>query len=313
VSSKSERSLERSNRVFYNVTTSQDPVIKELSEKGDVFATDIILSHLMTCTRSVQPWDLIVTKIGNKIYFDKRDGSHFDLLTVNETALEAPADDGSLNREATFINQMFSQQVLKKGAAHNFDNPNPFQTDQKENVAAIAYKYKKWKVGEVNLVARCEIDGVTDNNNFMTIKALNEYDLRSGDWRKTIDSQRGAVLASELKNNSMKLAKWTAQALLAGTQDFKLGYISRMSQKDTYNHVILGVQDYKPKEFATQISLNFKNSWAVLKYFVDLLVKQPEGKYVLMRDTEKNVLFLYSVPANAVVPEKTTEQDSKKE
>jgi len=130
----------------------------------------------------------------------------------------------------------------------------------------------------------------------LTIKALNEFDLKSSDWKKAIDSQRGALLATELKNNSMKLAKWTAQALLAGTHTFKLGWISRASPKDNYNHVILGTQDYKPKEFATQIALNFRNSWAILKYFVELLKKQADGKYVLMRDTERNVLFLYSIP-----------------
>ena len=30
-------------------------------------------------------------------------------------------------------------------------------------------------------------------------------------WRQKIDTQKGAVLATELKNNSCKLAKWTAQ------------------------------------------------------------------------------------------------------
>jgi hypothetical protein len=35
-------------------------------------------------------------------------------------------------------------------------------------------------------------------------------------WRQKIDTQRGAVLATELKNNSCKLAKWTAQSIIAG-------------------------------------------------------------------------------------------------
>lgn len=51
------------------------------------------------------------------------------------------------------------------------------------------------------------------------IQALNEWDSRNCngvDWRRKLDSQRGAVLATELKNNSGKLAKWTMSALLAG-------------------------------------------------------------------------------------------------
>ena len=43
------------------------------------------------------------------------------------------------------------------------------------------------------------------------------------DWRKKLDSQGGSVLATELKNNSCKLAKWTASAILAGSDYLKLG------------------------------------------------------------------------------------------
>jgi len=42
-------------------------------------------------------------------------------------------------------------------------------------------------------------------------------------WREKLDLQRGAVVATELKNNSFKLAKWTAGALLAGSDQIKFG------------------------------------------------------------------------------------------
>lgn len=35
--------------------------------------------------------------------------------------------------------------------------------------------------------------------------------------------QRGAILATELKNNSAKLAKWTAQSILSGADQMKIG------------------------------------------------------------------------------------------
>lgn len=57
-------------------------------------------------------------------------------------------------------------------------------------------------------------------------KALNEWDSKhSGgvDWRQKLDTQRGAVLANELKNNACKLAKWTVQAILAGSDQIKFG------------------------------------------------------------------------------------------
>jgi len=43
------------------------------------------------------------------------------------------------------------------------------------------------------------------------------------DWRSRLDNQRGAVLATELKNNSCKLAKWTVSSLLAGSSHIKFG------------------------------------------------------------------------------------------
>jgi translation initiation factor 3 subunit D len=39
------------------------------------------------------------------------------------------------------------------------------------------------------------------------------------------------VLAAELKNNSFKLAKWTAQSLLAGASQMKIGFVSRIQPK----------------------------------------------------------------------------------
>ncbi len=50
------------------------------------------------------------------------------------------------------------------------------------------------------------------------------------------------MLANELKNNANKLAKWTAAAHISGTDMIKLGYVTRATPKDNFNHVILGTQ-----------------------------------------------------------------------
>jgi len=308
ISSRTEKTLERTSKTFFNVTTSDDPIIRQFSMDGPgtVFATDSILAHLMACPRSGNSWDILVTKVGSKLFFDKRDNSSFDLLSVNETSIDPPTDDpkesinsaSSLSKEATFVNQSFSQQVLLKGEVFSFQSPNPFQSEI-EGAALVGYKYRKWTISEgIVLIARCEIDGVAKTkgrDSFLTIKALNEFDPKS-DWRKKIDSQRGAVLATELKNNAHKLAKWTAQSLLTGTDSIKLGYATRVSQKDAFNHVILATQDYKPKEFATQINLNVKNMWGILKNVIEMCMKQPTGKYVLMKDPNKSSMKLYSIP-----------------
>jgi translation initiation factor 3 subunit D len=103
-------------------------------------------------------------------------------------------------------------------------------------------------------------------------------------------------LATELKNNSFKLAKWTAQSILAGADQMKIGFVSRVAPKNAYEHVILATQFYRPKDFAQQITLHEGQIWALLRMFVQLVQKQEEGKYVLMRDPNKPLVRLYKVP-----------------
>lgn len=73
-----------------------------------------------------------------------------DLLTVSETAHDVNFDEGNginsptnLGLEATFINQNFSQQCLKRDIKKKvFPNSNPFVTDEDEGqVASVAYRY----------------------------------------------------------------------------------------------------------------------------------------------------------------------------
>ena len=61
VSTRTPAPLKRvETKEFYPVTTTDDPVIEKLAidGKGTVFATDAIVSHLMTCARSIYPWDI---------------------------------------------------------------------------------------------------------------------------------------------------------------------------------------------------------------------------------------------------------------
>jgi translation initiation factor 3 subunit D len=57
--------------------------------------------------------------------------------------------------------------------------------------------------------------------------------------REKLEYQRGAVLANELKNNVLKLAKWTAQSILANADLMKFGFVSRAIPKNLYVHQIL--------------------------------------------------------------------------
>lgn len=327
VNVKNERPLQRVDRIFHTVTTTDDPVIRVLSKTaGNVYATDAILATIMCSTRSNYSWDIVIEKIGDKLFMDKRDNTEFDLLTVNETSVEPPQDDGSslnsprnLAIEATFINHNFSQQVLKSGTAEpkfKFAEPNPFVGEEEEGeVASVAYRYRKWDLKDgIVLVARCEHDAVianpTGDPQFLTVKALNEWDskLANGvEWRQKLDTQRGAVIANELRNNACKLAKWTVQALLAGSDQIKFGYVSRCHVRDSSRHVILDIQQYKPHEFAAQINLSMDNAWGILRCIIDICMKQKDGKYLIMKDPNKPMIRLYDIPDNTFESEGSEE------
>ncbi|RNA16071.1 Eukaryotic translation initiation factor 3 subunit D [Brachionus plicatilis] len=322
--------LKRINRVYHKVTTLDDPVIRSLSRaEGNVYATDSILATLMCCSRSVYPWDIVVTKISNKIFLDKRDDSNFDLLTVSETSSEQPMDeDKSINSphnlalEATYINQNLTQQVLRMNEERFcFSDPNPFIEGDQSEVASVGYKYRKWDLGNgIQLIVRSEIDAVSTTANdekiFLNIRALNEWDSKYNnglDWRQKLDSQPGAVLAAEIKNNGCKLAKWTVCSLLAGVDQIKFGFVSRVNTRATDKHVILGMQQFSPNEFSSQIALNIDNSWAVVRCIIDILNKQKDGKYIIMKDPNKAIIRIYDIPENSFSDTEQGDQDGDEE
>lgn len=317
VTPKMEKKMEKTKRVFRNVTTSEDPVIRRLADSktpvAQVFATDMILATLMTAPRSVYSWDIVATRVGDKLFLDKREGSKLDLCTVHETAPDPiPEDKDSINAiqqlsvEATAINQNFSQQVLDDRTPKVvLGEPHPFaEANDGQPVASGSYKYRKWKLSEgCNLVVRCELDAVLElkgEKQLCSVKALNEFDPKlTINWRKKLETQRGAVLATEVKNNTNKMAKWTAQAIMAGADLIKLGYVSRTMPKLNGSHVILGTQQCKPKDLAQQMNLNMNNAWGIVRAVVDLCMKLGDGKYLIVKDPNKHLLRLYEIPEDA--------------
>ncbi|PWN86562.1 translation initiation factor eIF-3, subunit D [Acaromyces ingoldii] len=344
-----EKPLQPMDRVRYNPTTSDDPVLQELAAQPPaasagpvtrIFLTDSILALLMCTTRSVYPWDIVVTRdAAGNIFMDKRDGGAFDYVTVNENAADPPAEletkdetgrdkaaatatlntPGSLSLEATYINQNFAFQVVNEKKRHELANgPNPFYDAraEKDPVASCGFKYRKFDLSTpsdaVELFVRTEVDAVLPAlqkggaPQYVTIKTLNEFDSRAQgaggapDWRTKLDSQRGAVVATEMKNNGVKLARFAVQAILAGADNMKMGYISRANARDASRHVILGTQWYKPREFAAQINVNLSMGWGIVRTVADLARKAKGGegpaKFVLMKDPNKAQVRFYAVP-----------------
>lgn len=327
-----ERKLNVLDRAVYNVTTSSDPVIQELAEKDEatIFATENILSMLMCAPRSVYPWDIIIVRQGNKIFLDKRENAALDMVTVNENAADAPMDasEGSkdvinqpaaLAEEATYINHNFANQVVIEDENQKVEmaHENPFYNpaEETEPPASKAYKYRRFDLSTneedpVYLIVRTELDAAQRNatngqDQFVTVHALNEFDSKaqgSGgalDWRSKLVSQRGAVVATEMKNNSVKLARWTVQSILAKADVMKLGFVSRVNPKKNDQHVILGVVGWKPRDFANQMNLSLSNGWGIVRTIADMCLKREDGRYVLVKDPNKSILRLYEVPAGS--------------
>lgn len=57
--------------------------------------------------------------------------------------------------------------------------------------------------------------------------------------------------------------------------------------RNLFNHVILGVVQCTPRDFASHISLFSNIMWETVKSIVDLCIKLGEGEYVLVKDPSK--------------------------
>jgi len=324
ITAKIERPIKRFEDLnFFNVSTSDDPVLPELlqtDEQCTVIATDHVMACLIAATRSVYSWDIVVTKIQNKLIFDKRDGSQVDFLTVNETAREPPSNDSpeamnspmKLGQEASCINQNFSQMVLDPAyPAEEMERENPFEEESQGQAASGAYRYRKITLPgnqkeelefnqlPVTLAVRTEINCKMpgEDGSLVSVKALNEYDPKLNySWRTALETQRGAVLATELKNNAFKLGRWTAQAILSGSDTMKIGYASRMRPNDPWSHAILGVQTYNTDSFAEQIGMTRNNAYGILRNIIDVVMAYDDGKYLIMKDPIKSLLRIYEIP-----------------
>jgi translation initiation factor 3 subunit D len=338
---KAERPMKRFEDLnFFNVTASDDPMLPDMLQSDPsvtVIATDHVLACLVAAARSVYSWDIVVSKVSNKLIFDKRDGSQIDFLTVNETAPDAPnADDKEnvngplkLGQEASCINQNFSQMVLDQEVPmKELDCANPFEDEEGGSVASGAYRYRKitlpgnpkasseFEQQPVSLIVRTEINCKmpgTDSS-YVSVKALNEFEPKPNyNWRLHLESQRGACLATELKNNAFKLGRWTAEAILSGSDTMKIGYVSRQHPRDPWSHSILGCQTYVTDGFADQIGLTRNNMFGIIRNIIDLVMSWDDGKYLILKDPTKSVLRIHEIPWDTFAEDDEDEEEEEEE
>ncbi len=298
VTPKFSAKLRRAGNRARFTTVLEDSILQKMaaSGEGDVFMSDALLTVLMTAPRSVYPWDILIIKKGDQLFFDRRPGSTLEYLSNGETAPDPLQEDKDSNNgvqqlsaEATGVNQAFREQVLStESGVHVLGDGAALPAElAAAGTPPPGYRYRRWSLGGTRLVVRCEVDAhikTTDGVQAAAVHALNEFDPKwSGvDWRQKLENQRGAVLATELKNNAAKMARWTAAALIGGIDIIKLGYISRTSFRDPNTHVLLGTQAVKPRDFAAQMNLNMDNAWGIVRALVDMCYEKMEedGKLI---------------------------------
>ncbi|KAJ3407782.1 hypothetical protein CcCBS67573_g04551 [Chytriomyces confervae] len=334
------------SHTFANPTAGADSILQTYARETEgrvVIASADVIAAIMCCNKSVYGWDLVITKTGDRVVIDKRDGGYFDLYTVNENATEPPVENEtdslntptSLAQEATQIVQNYAAQTLKSEEAPLLlKEESPFSSEAEANgnlpLVSGMQRYRKWDLGnEISLVVRTTVDCVVEAANpegldetiedailetpvktsqvlLATTRCLNEFDSRapgsggSPDWRTKIDQQRGAVMVSEIKNNGNKLARWTVESILSGADLLKIGFAVRTNTKDRTKHSIVAGLSVKPTEFATQMNYNIGSGWGILRAIVDLVYGwgAGDGKYVMVKDPNKSILRIYSVPSD---------------
>ncbi|GFE52723.1 eukaryotic translation initiation factor 3 subunit [Babesia ovis] len=335
ISAKAEVPLQNLNEQFdyYWTSTSDDDCIMDYllsnhpqdsedypegSDKIILGATDQILSVIMTAARSKYSWHLNVTKIGNKIIIDKANGSIIDMLTVNETAPEPPLPDAdikinrppALGYEAVKVNQRLRQQVLVSNElSEEFELP-PF-VEEGDNPSTMAYRYRTfvvpgdthghgWVRMPIHVVTRGEVHGRipgVPNGGYTYVCALNELPHKTQkSWRTQIETQKGALLANEMRNNTAKMQRFAACAIISGCDTLKLAYISRRTPGDAENHSIIGIHTYTTENLAVQMGLNMRNAWAVVRHICTLIMDKPDGQYILVKDPLKPNIRFYAAP-----------------
>lgn len=95
--------------------------------------------------------------------------------------------------------------------------------------------------------------------------------------------------------------------------------MSRINPKVPDRHVILGVVGYDPRKFAEQMNLNLNNGWGIVRSIIDMVRGMKDGRYVLVKDPNKQLLRLYEVPMSTFEdgddeedePPVVTEEESK--
>mmetsp|Transcript_56284 Transcript_56284/g.89653 ORF Transcript_56284/g.89653 Transcript_56284/m.89653 type:complete len:601 (+) Transcript_56284:55-1857(+) len=297
----------------------QDPYILELANKNKstatdsktnvtIYTTENVMAAIMCCVRSKYSFDIVINKIGDKIFLDER-SRNLSLESVDETSQNRPTKKGTskinqytaLAAEATWINHVFKEQLVHHRLEYTqrLKRSHPFANEmqgaggkkgRKNNkgaassaqVASAAFIYNQYEVTDnMSIVCRCSVDGFivdahgrrTKNKDWTRLFALNQYDStksKTQNWKKYLDSKDATIISQEITNNNFKCARWGMQAHLADAKYIKLGFVSRVNEHDPNKHEIVGVRTYETGDFIrNKLRMRSTNeAWTILAKFV---------------------------------------------
>merc|ERR1719228_2374070 len=85
-------------------------------------------------------------------------------------------------------------------------------------------------------------------------------------------------------------------------------WVPRMMCLELSLTLFLGTQQFKPIEFGQQINLNMDNAWGIVRCVLDIIMQQKDGKYLIVKDPNKQILRLYDIPDNTFESEDDSEE-----
>lgn len=325
------------NHRFFNVSADNDPIIQSFMGKNaaDVYITDSLLAVLMTVPRSAYSWDIVVTKKtvvvdGNdqsSLAFIQRPKSQIEMLSVDETHAEqtvVPTNDNMeirragqtienincrsiLAQETTLVNQRFQLQCLSQKQPSLKWKPSPFASAVQgaEKVAPTGYAYRIYELPMYNQDTKLKVMvrnqyNAHVNNQPIQVHTFSQYDSRTQrakNWQKDLDRSKGSIVMDEQRNNSAKVARWCAAALISDVPCVKMGFVGRSEVKDNKKHKVLGMTSYTPQAFARELRLVPSAMWGSFGTICSFIMSQEDGKYVILKEPPpKKSLKIFKVP-----------------
>ena len=183
-----------------NEITTRDPVIQRLAqeEKAYIFATDLAAAALMTSSKAQYSWDLVIKKMGEFIFIDKRDDENMlDWQTVSETANVEfqPLDEDGVNgvrqliKEAARTSNDFLAAMRQPKKFKNLDEEDPFVEDEDQVICHLGYQYNIYDLGrDVNICIRSTVHSyIESTDEKLNVYVLPEWSEKRQNWGKDLD------------------------------------------------------------------------------------------------------------------------------